>query len=170
MRTEYRKQRIEALLKAKAALAAVPPAPPPPPSPVVDEPDEEGLPELASREDTEGAAAPPSLAIVQLGSPTGSVRSMAEWSYQLVMTMAYEAANDPTVSAARREIRVRALLATAARSYPDALRQEAAREIKQSRSKIEDRRRANRAAASLAPRAAPVEGSANVIQFRGTRG
>lgn len=110
---------------------------------------------------------PPSPAITALGTPAGSVRSMAEWSYQLVMTQAFEAANDATVSAARREIRVRALLATAARIYPDALRQEAAREIKSSRSKIEDRRRSNRAAAQIEPRpAAP----ANVIQFRGTRG
>lgn len=110
-------------------------------------------------------ATEPSDTVKALGAPSGSVRSMAEWMFQLAVTQAHEAANDKTCSQERREQRVRSMLSAAARVYPEALRQEAAREIKESRRAVEDRKKNRRVSAVTEP--APEAG--NVIQFRGTR-
>lgn len=122
------------------------------------------LPELG-RCDIEEATEP-SDTVKALGPPPlGSVRSMAEWMFQLAVTQVHEAANDKNCSQERREQRVRSMMSAATRVYPEALRQEAAREIKDSRRAVEDRKKNRRVAAAVEP--APEAG--NVIQFRGTR-
>lgn len=113
-------------------------------------------------------ASEPSKAIRALGPPNGSVRSVAEWAFQLAATQAYEASIDNTCSQERREIRVRSMLATTARLYPESLRQEAAREIRDSRRAVDDRKKNRRVNAAMEP--APAAAADNVIQFRGTRG
>lgn len=142
----------------------------PAPEPEVDPWDEIGedaeLPSLAALTLGE-VASEPSEAVRALGPPIGCVRSVAEWAFQLAATQAYEAANDKTCSQESREGRVRKMLAATARLYPEALRQEAAREIRESRTAVEDRKKNRRVSASMEP--APVAEGGNVIQFRGTR-
>ncbi len=127
------------------------PPPPPPPSSMLRRPEPSKPPQ----------------SLIDLGAPPADLELSAEWRYKLLCAQAYDAAMDEGISQAERRKEVRAILSAAANQFPDARRQAAVREIKQSREKL-DARRKQKTVAKL--EAVPVGGGAKVIQIRGDRG
>lgn len=150
-----------------------PPALPPAPVAVADvwgytpEPEAEvatlpPLPPEPARATGDEASEPPE-SLVALGPPPSSERASQRWAHRLLMLQAYEVAKDPTISNLTRVKRVCAILASAARMFPDAARAELADIIDEDRRQLEDRRRA-KARAKMEAR--PPPGEAKVIPLR----
>ena len=105
--------------------------------------------------------------MLDLGPPPEDLELSAEWRYKMLCAQAHDAAIDPGISQAMRRKEVRAILAAAAAQFPQARLQKAAREIRESREKL-DARRKQKTIAKL--EAAPDTGGGKVIQIRGDRG
>jgi hypothetical protein len=108
--------------------------------------------------------------MVELGPPPDDLTESAEWRYKLLCAQAHDAAMDPEISQAQRRKEVRAILAAAAAQFPEAQRQRAAREIRESREKLDARRKQKTAARlELVPASVVGDGGGKVIQIRGER-
>lgn len=110
----------------------------------------------------------PPQSMIDLGAPPVDLDASAEWRYKLLLAQAHDAAMDTDISQSQRRKEVRAILAAAAAQFPEAVRQRAAREIRDSRAKL-DARRKQKTSARLEPAPAP-DGGGKVIQIRGDRG
>lgn len=106
--------------------------------------------------------------MVALGPPPDDLEQSAEWRYRLLCAQAHDAAMDPDISQAQRRKEVRAILAAANAQFPEARRQEAARQIRESREAL-DKRRKQKTSARLEPVPTMEGAGAKVIQIRGDR-
>lgn len=83
------------------------------------------------------------------------------WAYNMMLRLAWDAAADTTISAQQRRKETARALMAAARLYPDAAREDAARLIREHRAKMNEKRTSKAGAVTeLAP-------LANVLPLRG---
>lgn len=118
------------------------------------------VPEFRSEVDVPEGPPPEILA---LGPPPADASGIQKWNYQLLSTMAYLAAKDPTLTAAERLSRVAKLTQAAARHYPEAAKFDLAQKIADDNQAIASKKMAK--AQARAEKRGPA-GVAKVIPIR----
>lgn len=105
----------------------------------------------------------PPAELMAIGAPPQKAAALQLWGYQMLNALAWDLARDPKISAETRRRRLPAMLAAAAKLYPDAARFENAESARAAAEVLEGKKRA-RAAAKLERR--PAAGGAKVIPIR----
>lgn len=157
MPSKARKAIAKAAARAAREIASIDNAPPPPPSPEEQEPIA-NAPATPIRSGE--AAQAPSQALIDLGPPPSDLLEQQEWFYKVLMTSAHDTLIDDQISNKERRRELRSIGASAAALFPDAVRAEAVRFIKEDQDRLKARSKA-KGGAKLEP-AKPKPASAEL--------